>query len=78
MVPGIAFGKVVMPYPQVDGLVVHIAADTVNEVKGTVGLRRNVTVIGDGSRETTVVKGDRTGVLFYFYPSTSQAPAHRS
>lgn len=59
--------------PQVDGLVVHLAANSTNLVTSTVPIRKNVTIVGDGPRETTVVKGNRTFCLVYFYPSATEA-----
>ena len=59
--------------PQVDGLVVHLAANSTNLVTSTVPIRKNVTIVGDGPRETTVVKGNRKFCLVYFYPSATEA-----
>ena len=59
--------------PQVDGLTVHLAAGAVHPANGVIAIRRNVTLIGDGDRETTVVKGDGKGYVLYFYPTATNA-----
>ena len=59
--------------PQKDGLVVYVKAGTTNPVKGTIPIRKSIRLVGDGSRETTVVKGDRKGPLLYFYSSATAA-----